>query len=27
VASDDPEVLAVCGALVGLERGRLAVPA
>jgi ABC-type lipoprotein export system ATPase subunit len=27
VASDDPEVLAICGALVGLERGRLAVPA
>lgn len=27
VASDDPEVLAVCGTLVALERGRLAVPA
>ncbi len=27
VASDDPEVLAVCGALLALDGGRLAVPA
>lgn len=26
VASDDPEVLAVCGSLIPLERGRLASP-